>query len=115
MYIVGANPSMLKSDLFSTGYMKDYVKNEHVLYNMVHQKRTLKNIKKIRRKFANCTIIVVRYSNGQLVNSRPCLHCANILKIVGVKQVIYSNANGKMIKEKMTHFSTSHVSRLNRV
>lgn len=94
--------------------MKDYVRNEHTLHEIVRSHRKIKNIKKIRRIFSRFTVIVVRYSNGKLVNSRPCLHCANIMKIVGVKQVIYSDTNGDMVTEKMTQFKTEHLSRLNR-
>lgn len=105
---------MLRYDLFSTGLMKDYIKNEHVLYDLVRSNRKIRNIKKIRRIFSRYTIIVVRYSNNKLVNSRPCLHCANILKLIGIKSVIYSDSDGALIKEKMTQFFTTHLSRLNR-
>lgn len=81
---------------------------------MVRSNRKIKNIKKIRRIFSKYTVIVVRYSNGRLVNSRPCMHCAEVLKSVGIKQVIYSDSDGGLVKEKMSRFTTTHVSRFNR-
>jgi len=39
------------------------------------------------------TIVVIRYDNGRLKYSRPCLQCLITMKKRGVKRVVYSTGD----------------------
>lgn len=56
------------------------------------------------------TIMVIRYKNDIYRNSKPCLHCCEYMRKVGVKLVIYSIDDGHMISEKIRDISTVHKS-----
>lgn len=60
-------------------------------------------------------MIVVRVSkadNQTFMNSRPCENCIDLIKKVGIKNVIYSTENNNLIKQSIeeieqtnTHYS----------
>ena len=54
--------------------------------------------------------MVIRINNnGELVNSRPCNHCIQNLKMFGVKVVYYSNSQGEIVKESVSDIESEHV------
>ena len=56
----------------------------------------------INQKYLNkYNLLVVRInSEGQMVNSRPCYNCLDMLKSCGIKNIYYSTENG-IICEKV--------------
>ena len=63
---------------------------------------------KIKKLLRNITIVVIRYSAGNIHNSKPCIECCHMLKQLGVKRVIYSVENG-VIAEKVSNIYTNHM------
>ncbi len=62
----------------------------------------------LRRKLE---IVVIRVNNsGCLVNSKPCISCLYYLRLYGVRNIYYSDNDGKMIKEKIVEVETKHKS-----
>jgi deoxycytidylate deaminase len=55
----------------------------------------LKKKKKIPK-----TIIVVGYYKNKLHNSKPCTHCLKMLKMVGIKNVIYSTGDSDVFRKE---------------
>lgn len=56
-------------------------------------------------------IIVIRINkNFTLKNSRPCNHCIDKLKKIGIRKVFYSNENGQIICEYIEHMKKIHIS-----
>ena len=47
-------------------------------------------------------------------DSAPCSRCANIMKILNIKNIIYSNSEGKLIKCRVKDYNTNHISQGNR-
>ncbi len=67
----------------------------------------------IKKAIKKANMIVIRYSNNQLTNSKPCNQCTDILKKLELKYIYYSN-NNVIIKEKVKFLETEHKSQLNR-
>ena len=63
-------------------------------------------LKKIRRYFRNCKLVVVRTSMG---NSKPCSKCLKMLKYYGIKKVYYS-LEQEIVFEKTNEMETDHLS-----
>jgi len=74
-------------------------------------KQATKKEQSLKRMFGKLDIVVIRYSGGQLRESKPCMHCTNYMKQIGIRAVYYSNAAGVMVKEKIKTLFTTHVSR----
>ena len=50
-------------------------------------------------------MIVVRNYKGKLANSKCCADCINIMKMVGIRKVYYSDKEGNIICEKVNNMS----------
>lgn len=48
------------------------------------------------------TLVVVRINNGSLVDSKPCSHCVEVMRKLGIGKVIYSSTDGSLIKESLS-------------
>jgi hypothetical protein len=78
-------------------------KDKQILYN------------KLRRITSGYSIIVLRIDNtGNLTNSKPCIECLNVLKLLNLKYVHYSTDNGDINSERIKHASTNHICGYNR-
>lgn len=67
---------------------------------------------RVMKELANCSLIVLRVnSHGQLVNSKPCKDCTEQLKLFGLKNVYYSNYEGRIHLEKIKDMHTTHICR----
>lgn len=69
--------------------------------------------KNIQRKLNNVQLLVVRIggnSKKEFVNSKPCVHCINYMKQLGIKKIYYSDNFGNIIYEKIQDIQTDHVS-----
>ena len=59
------------------------------------------NIKN-RRKLGKCTLWNIRWTRkGDIVNSKPCLHCQKTLIRIGVKNIVFSTDDGTFVKAKL--------------
>ena len=73
-------------------------KSKHAEVDAINKIYKKKNLPK------KLDIFVIRLTDtGILRESRPCLHCINNLLTCGlnIKNVYYSNANGKIMREKI--------------
>ena len=70
---------------------------------------------KLRKIMSQITIIVIRVdNNGKLSNSRPCIECIDILKMMNIKYVCYSDDTGNIIEEKVKYMESNHFSAMAR-
>lgn len=84
----------------------------HAEHNALHQLKNFYRCKvKKRNKFRKITLYVIRInSEGTLTNSAPCASCAQLIRKVGIKKIVYSNAMGGVTKVKTQCYTTSHIS-----
>jgi len=54
-------------------------------------------------------LIVIRKSGNSLSLSKPCSHCSKFLKQKNVRNIIYSNENGSLVKKQAIEFESSHI------
>lgn len=47
-----------------------------------------------RSDLTHCTLFVIRVSNTQLSDSKPCKHCIEDIRAHGIRKVLYSTSNG---------------------
>jgi hypothetical protein len=56
-------------------------------------------------------IIIIRYnSNGELMCSKPCKDCIELLKLIGVDRVYYSTDQHKIACVKIQNLYSEHIS-----
>jgi len=48
--------------------------------------------------------------NKNVVDSKPCLHCCNLMKTLEIKAVVYSDNNGNLVYEKISNLNSKHIS-----
>jgi hypothetical protein len=66
----------------------------------------------LKKKWRNGTIIVIRENNnGDLLNSKPCKNCIEIMKKYCIKNIEYSYINNTIVKEKLKNIKTEHTSK----
>ena len=75
-----------------------------------------KIFKKLRKKCSNVEIVVIKQSTKAIClgNSRPCIICLNMMKLLNFKNVYYSNSDGDMISEKVSDMQSTHKSQMTR-
>lgn len=60
-------------------------------------------------------IIVIRVNNNLILkNSRPCNHCIEQLKKIGIRKIFYSNENGIILCEFVDKIQKKHISKGNK-
>jgi deoxycytidylate deaminase len=56
-------------------------------------------------------ILVIRIDNhGNLINSKPCNNCIEMMRKYGIKKISYSNENGIIITESIKNITGSYSS-----
>jgi len=59
----------------------------------------------------NITILVIRVDkSNNMVDSKPCLHCCNLMKSLEIKAVVYSNNSNSLTYEKINNLNSLHIS-----
>lgn len=69
-------------------------------------------MKKIRKMTLLCVRIserAIQMGVMEFVNSKPCVHCYNRMKIMGIRKVAYSTNDGTVECVKMKNFETTHI------
>ena len=69
------------------------------------------NDKKLLRKIRKIEIYVIRITYKGIRNSKPCLHCLNVLKKLNIKKVHYSCDDGSIVTERPHLMNTLHISK----
>jgi hypothetical protein len=68
------------------------------------------------RKAKKYDIFVVRINKCsdevKLVNSRPCSHCLDMMKAVGIRRVYYTDDSGEIINENVKDMISIHTSKV---
>ena len=63
----------------------------------------------------NINLYVVRRNTlGEMKDSAPCIACSNMIKKFNIKNLVYSNSEGTLVKCKARDYRTNHVSLGNR-
>lgn len=71
--------------------------------------------RKLRKKLSGIDIVVIRSGpHGNLLPSKPCSLCTNILRRLGVRYVYYSSTGPNLICEKVRDLISSHLSQIQR-
>jgi len=98
----------LKKAIKRTGYVLAHHAEENVINYFKDKIEPKKKNKKnfYRNKF---TIVVIRINNNnELRSSNPCAHCVNVMKLFGIRKVIYSTNNGNFISELLENIETNN-------
>lgn len=90
-------------------------KNNSAFYKLLHKQelntKEKKIIKKMKRKFSQISLIVIKASlTKKLGLSRPCNMCLYAMRVLGIKYVYYSTVDGRIIKEKVMCMEFNHES-----
>lgn len=85
-----------------------FVKNYGM--SLFSSKGVVKNTKLLPKNLSKLVIIVIRYHGQKLVLSKPCKHCINLLKKLGIKKIYYSNEKGQIVYDKLSSITTNHTS-----
>jgi tRNA(Arg) A34 adenosine deaminase TadA len=98
----------LKKEIKRTGYVLAHHAEENVINYFKDKIEPKKKNKKnfYRNKF---TIVVIRINNNnELKSSNPCAHCVNVMKLFGIRKVIYSTNDGNFISELLENIQTNN-------
>lgn len=91
--------------MWSAGIVKKLLDKRNIAFYDPKLKKTLKG----------ASIIVIRYKNGSYRESKPCRHCCEYLKTIGIKTVYYSNDYNQMVIERVSDIKTDHISLARRI
>lgn len=72
--------------------------------------KNAKYIKQIKRAMRGVSILVIRWRHDSFRSSRPCKHCSEMLRNVGVKIVYYSEDDGSITYERAKDLQSTHLS-----
>jgi hypothetical protein len=90
------------------GYLLQKWKNNQDINVRINNRQDIYN--KLRRIMSVYSIIVLRIDNtGNLINSKPCIECLNVLKLLNLKYVHYSTDLGTIHTERVKHSKTEHI------
>ena len=98
----------LRKEIKRTGYVLAHHAEENVINYFKDKIEPKKKNKKnfYRNKF---TIVVIRINNNnELRSSNPCAHCVNVMKLFGIRKVIYSTNDGNFISELLDNIQTNN-------
>ena len=60
--------------------------------------------KVVRKDLSECVLIVVRKTKtGKITMAKPCGNCMSVIKHYKIKEIVYSDWNGEMIREKINY------------
>jgi hypothetical protein len=71
--------------------------------------------KELKRIMRGVIVVVIRWSDGKIKNSKPCMHCLQYMKNIGIKKICYSNEEGEFVNEKIKNIETVHVCMARRI
>ena len=71
----------------------------------------------IKRKLNNIQLLVIRIAGpnkDNFASSKPCMHCINYMRSLGIKKIYYSTDTGDIVFEKIINIYSEHVSMVRR-
>lgn len=76
---------------------------------------SIKNYSKLLSLCNSITLYIVRVKkDGSFGNSSPCKHCLNMLQLLKVKKIIFSNEEGLLETHKTINYSTTFLTSMDR-
>ena len=62
-------------------------------------------------------VVVRKCKDGKRLysNSAPCAYCLNYLKFLGIRNIIFSNAEGELEIHKVSNFKDTYITRSQKV
>jgi len=70
-------------------------------------------LKKVYRKLHNYTLLTIHIDQSsndiRLTNSKPCSDCLEFIKKVGIKKIMYSTSDGKIVEEKVSDIQNTKI------
>ncbi|CAH6419478.1 Hypothetical protein HVR_LOCUS658 [uncultured virus] len=96
----------LKNQIKRTGLVLSRHAEENVL-EKYHHRIGVKGRKKVAHRKLQMIIIRVN-AVGDMVESKPCSHCVEVMKSYGIRKVTYSTSSGVMITESLSIIITQH-------
>jgi deoxycytidylate deaminase len=82
------------------------MKNNRVFYV---KKENGKQMRKMRRLMSGISILVIRWNGFEFRDSKPCKHCSEHMKALGLKSVYYSNDDGSITRSRIKNLESNHV------
>jgi len=80
--------------------------------NLLH---SIKNCSKLLSLCNSITLYIVRVKkDGSFGNSSPCKHCLDMLQLLKVKKIIFSNEDGFLEAHKTINYSTTFLTSMDR-
>jgi hypothetical protein len=73
------------------------------------QKISKKDSRTLKKKFSQIDLLVIKHSSDKLGMSKPCAHCTDIIKKIGIRSIYYSNAQGDIINVRVRDLSSEHL------
>lgn len=102
-------PSALSSSCTITSVLKNPIIAPYGCSRNPINKVTIPN--KLRRLINKITLVVIRLSKtDNFADSKPCMHCTEYLKNLGIKKVYYSNEEGELQFERCQNMVNEHIS-----
>ena len=85
-------------------------KFKHQVYKTIHAELNVFETFP-KRHVKGMDILVIRINNQlKLKNSRPCSHCIEELRRIGIRKVYYSDDSGHIVWEWVEHMDKRHIS-----
>jgi deoxycytidylate deaminase len=82
------------------------MKNSSVFYGGQENE---KQAKKIHRLMSGVTIVVIRWNGVSFRGSKPCKHCCEHMKKIGIKTVYFSNDDGSITRTRVKNLNSTHI------
>ena len=76
--------------------------------NCIYQLNNRKGVPKRRRGKLKMLICRIN-SEGKIVGSKPCYHCIQQMRKIGIYQIYYTNDEGNLVAERVSNITNSHV------
>lgn len=81
----------------------------------INLKYSIKNYSKLLSLCNSITLYIVRVKkDGSFGNSSPCKHCLDMLQLLKVKKIIFSNEDGFLEIHKTINYSTTFLTSMDR-
>jgi len=56
-----------------------------------------------------------RNRKDTFINSKPCMHCINYMRSLGIRKIYYTDNTGDIIYEKINEMHSTHISMMRKV
>jgi deoxycytidylate deaminase len=87
-------------------------KNKNIFLSFHAEEKAIRDFLRFEKKryrsiSKNLILIVIRIDKkNNLVDSKPCTHCVEVMKNLGIKKVIYSQKDGSLTMERLSKINS---------